>query len=387
MDFRFTEQEEAFRQEVLEWVKQEIGDWRGMLDEGDRLGSSWDKNVKMAKDLAEKGWLSLSWPKEYGGQGRSTIDYFIFKEVTEYYGTMGVEFWGVTMVAPAILVHGTEEQKKRFLPPIAKGEAIWCEGFSEPNTGSDLASVSTKATLENDQWVINGEKIWTSGAHRANWIFVLARTDPNVPKHKGVTYFLVDMKSPGITVQRIPDMTGEHHLNHVYFDNVKVPRENVLGGVNKGFYVAMTTLDFERSGIERIGRCQRFLDRTIKWVKEQGLDSDPVIRNRLARMATEIHVGRLLCYRIAWLQNKGEVPTTETSISKVYGAELMQRVGRTIMEILGPYGILSLESELAPMNGAISFWHVSNVGRTFGAGTSEIQRNVIATRGLGLPRE
>ena len=387
MDFRFTEQEEAFRQEVIEFSKKEVGDWRGMIDEGDRIGDSWERNLQMSKKILDKGWMALSWPREYGGQGRSTIEYFLFKEVTEYYGTMGVDHWGTYMVGPAVLIHGTEEQKKRFLLPISRGETIWCEGFSEPDAGSDLASVKCQAKEEDDHFVINGEKIWTSGAHRANWMFMLARTAHNAPKHKGLTYFLIDMKTPGITVQRIADMTGCHHLNRVLLENVIVPRENVLGAVNKGFYVAMTTLDFERSGIERIARCQRYLDRLVEYVKEKGLDSDPVIRNKLGRIATEIHVGRLLCYRVAWLQNKGEIPSYAASVSKVYGAELMQRTGRSAVEILGPYGILSLESYLAPIEGTLSTWYVSNVGRTFGAGTSEIQRNVIATRGLGLPRE
>ena len=387
MDFRFTEQEEAFRQEVIEFSKKEVGDWRGMIDEGDRIGDSWERNLQMSKKILDKGWMALSWPREYGGQGRSTIEYFLFKEVTEYYGTMGVDHWGTYMVGPAVLIHGTEEQKKRFLLPISRGETIWCEGFSEPDAGSDLASVKCQAKEEDDHFVINGEKIWTSGAHRANWMFMLARTAHNAPKHKGLTYFLIDMKTPGITVQRIADMTGCHHLNRVLLENVIVPRENVLGAVNKGFYVAMTTLDFERSGIERIARCQRYLDRLVEYVKEKGLDSDPAIRNKLGRIATEIHVGRLLCYRVAWLQNKGEIPSYAASVSKVYGAELMQRTGRSAVEILGPYGILSLESYLAPIEGTLSTWYVSNVGRTFGAGTSEIQRNVIATRGLGLPRE
>ncbi len=216
---------------------------------------------------------------------------------------------------------------------------------------------------------------------------MLARTDPGAPKHKGLTYFLVDMKTPGITIERIADMTTCHHMNHIYLEDVRVPRTNIVGEVNKGFYVAMTTLDFERSGIERVARCQRYLDRLVQHVKDKGLDSDPVIRNKLARVATEIQVGRLLCYRVAWLQNKGVVPSHEASIAKVYGAELMQRTGRAAVAIRGPYGILSLDSYLAPLEGTLSAWHVSNVGRTFGAGTSEIQRNVIATRGLGLPRE
>ncbi len=167
MNFRFTEKEEAFRQEVEQWSKQEVGDWRGMIDEGDRIGENWERNNKVAKDLLARGWMALPWPREYGGQAMSTIEYFIFKEVTEYYGTMGVDHWGTYMVGPAILLHGTDEQKKRFLLPISRGETIWCEGFSEPNTGSDLASVSTRATLDGDHWVINGEKTWTSGAHRS----------------------------------------------------------------------------------------------------------------------------------------------------------------------------------------------------------------------------
>jgi alkylation response protein AidB-like acyl-CoA dehydrogenase len=387
MDFRFSDQDEAFRREIRSFLE---SDWPGGT--GDASVDS-DEEYRVEREferkLAERGWLTMAWPEEYGGQGATNLRQAIMKEECSYFrapigGGPGGQATG--LVGPALMAHGTEEQKRRFLPPIAAGEVYWCQGFSEPNAGSDLASVQTRAIREGDSYVLNGHKVWTSGAAYADWIHVLARTDPEAPKHKGLSYFLVDMRSPGITYRPIAEMTGRAGFYETFFEDVIVPRENLLGEENRGWYVATTTLGFERSGITRVGAIRRELDDLVGYVLENGAGDGRLLAHRLAEHRIEIEAGRWLSYRVAWMQDRGETPNYEASLSKAYATEAAQRLANTAVNALGLGGGLSLLSRRAPLEGRANFAYLLTVHWTISAGTSEIQRNIIAQRGLGLPR-
>ena len=289
------------------------------------------------------------------------------------------------------MIHGSEEQKRTHLPPVARGEVQWCQGYSEPESGSDLASLSTRAVRDGDDLVINGGKIWTTLAHRADWIMLLTRTDPDAPKHRGISFVLVDMKSPGVTVRPIINMAGGHEFNQVLFDNVRVPRANVVGEEDRGWYVAVTLLDFERSGIDYSANARRLLDDVREYATEtkrngQAIMDAPWVRSLMADRYIECEVARLIAYNVAYMQGQGLVPTREASMSKVFGSETVRRVTEAAMDVLGLYGTLGREEKWAPLRGRVQeHWMLSFSG-TIAAGTSEVQRNIIAGRGLGLPR-
>ncbi|MFQ5874787.1 MAG: acyl-CoA dehydrogenase family protein [Dehalococcoidia bacterium] len=389
MRFTFTPQEAAFRSEVKEFIR------RGLPPDVDDVvaGSpDWRELEKvMRKKLACKGWLAMSWPKKYGGLEASVMQQAIFTDEWSYAQAPGRDGEGIGYIGPAIMVHGTEQQKVRHLGGIARGEVVWCQGYSEPEAGSDLGSLKTRAVEDDDGYVINGQKIWTSQAHYADWILLLARTDPDAPKHRGITMFLADMGTPGISVRPIVDMTDSHNFNETFFDNVRIPRENVVGELNRGWYAGMTLLDFERSAVEYAAISKRALDETIKYARETRSNGKPLIlmpgvRNKIANIAIEIEVSYMLSYQIAWLQSRGEVPNKEASIGKLFGTEVEQHTFRTAMEVLGLYGQFSRGSEKLPIKGFIKHHYLHSISDTIGAGTSEIQRNIIATRGLGLPR-
>lgn len=394
MDFKFSKEEEAFRGEVREFIKQELPpDWIGM---GSTAGleaetdEDWEFCCSMRRKLGSRGWLSLAWPKEYGGQ-EDVIKQFILSEEMFYNEVPGMDFPGAAMLAPVLIRYGTEEQKKEFLAPIARGEITWCQGFSEPGAGSDLAALSTRGWEEGDYFMIDGQKVWTSNAHRADWCFFLARTDPDAPKHKGISFLLVDMKTPNITVRPLVDIAGGRFFNEVFFDNTQVPKENLVGQKNEGWAVAMSTLGFERSGIHRLSAARRNIARLIEYMRERKGDAGitthrTLFRHRLADLYMEGEIGRLLAVRVAWLQSQGKVVDHEASMSRVFGCELLQRVSNTGMRLLGHYGQLRKGSRWARLRGRIEHDYLDTVAATIGAGTSEIQRSVIALRGLGLPR-
>ena len=390
MDFRFSAEDEAFRQELLSFIGQELPPgWEG----GGRSPEDWDWDFtrQMRRKLAERGWLTMHWPVEYGGQGVSPLRTTVFNEEMGYHRVPGRDPFGVRMLASTLMIFGTEEQKKTFLSPIARGEVQWCQGYSEPESGSDLASLQTRAVEDGDDFVINGGKIWTTMAHHADWIFVLVRTDPDAPKHRGISFLLLDMKTPGISVRPIHNLTGAHDFNQVFFDNVRVPQRNLVGEKNRGWYVAVTLLDFERSGIEYSATSRRLLNELLRYVKETNtngapLSKDPAVRNMLTDRHIETEVARLLAYEVAWMQGQGLVPNKEASMSKVFGSETVQRVTTTGLEILGPYGQLRRGDKWAPLGGRIpESWMVAFSSK-IAAGTSEVQRNIVASRGLGLPR-
>jgi alkylation response protein AidB-like acyl-CoA dehydrogenase len=344
--------------------------------------------------LAAKGWIAPAWPKEYGGAGLSTMEQFIMNEEFAEVGAPQLGGMGVSMAGPTIIVHGTEEQKKEHLPKILKGETWWCQGFSEPGSGSDLASLQTRAVRDGDDFIINGSKIWTSGAQRANWMFMLARTDPEAPKHRGISYFLMDFTSPGISLQPLVQMSGQAGFNQVFFDNVRVPAKNVVGEVNRGWYIGTTTLDFERSSIGSAVGIRHTVDSLIRWNRDNGgstkstVRRNPMARYDLVDRYIETNVARMLSYRVIHMQNVGQIPNMEASMAKLFMTELSQRVARTAMKTTGLYGLTwDRDSDYAPMPGSSpARAYVNSVGQTIAGGTSEIQRNIIAQRGLQMPR-
>jgi len=390
VEFAFSAEDDAFRQELTNFIRQEHApEW----DDADRGSddASWTATKEMRQKLADRGWLTMHWPEEFGGQQASPVRSTIFNDEMTYYRAPGRDNFGVRMMGATLMMHGSEEQKRLHLPPVAKGEVQWCQGYSEPETGSDLASLNTRAVRDGDEFVINGSKIWTSMGHRGDWIMLLARTDTDAPKHRGISFFLVDMKTPGIQVRPIIDMAGRHNFNQVIFDDVRVPARNLVGEKNRGWYVAVTLLDFERSGIDYSANGRRLLDDTWRYAKDtkrdgQVLTQVPWVRNLMADRYIECEVARLIAYNVAYMQGEGLVPNKEASMSKVFGSETVQRVTKTCMEVLGMYGFLNRQDKWAPLEGKIQENWIMSFSGTIAAGTSEIQRNVIATRGLGLPR-
>ena len=341
------------------------------------------------KRLAAQGWLTAAWPREFGGRGATQIEQLILKEELVRAGAV-LPGAGVNLVGPTLMVHGTEAQRRQHLPKIAAAAVRWCQGFSEPGAGSDLASLQTRAIRDGDEYVINGQKIWTSGAHRADWILLLTRTDPAAPKHRGISMFLVNMKTPGVTVRPIRQLTGAAGFNEVFFEDVRVPAANLVGEENRGWYVATTTLDFERSGIERNFVAEEDWQRLFMFFRGEGRrflhgPTGVITRHRMASLRVEVEVGRWLARRVAWLQTKGQVPNAEASMSKGYNSEVGQRVSEFGANALGLSGTL-LAGRPAALGGRAAFRYLDARRLTVGQGTAEIQRNIIATRGLGLPR-
>ncbi len=388
MDFRFTEEEEAFRRDVKEFLKKEWTLGHADLEDPKQFDGAWE----FEKRLGKKGWLNMHWPKEYGGQGASHMMQLVLREEMAYVGARVVDGQGVYMIGPCLMIHGTEEQKKRFLPPIANSEVVWSQGFSEPNAGSDLASLQLRAVKDGDDYILNGQKTWTTMGGHGQWMHVMARTDTNAPKHRGISYFVVDMKSPGISTQPIVNMAGKAGFDDTYFDEVRVPKDQMIGEENRGWYVALTTLDFERSSIGFSAECLRTLEDLIEWAGEtkrngEPILKDPLVRHRLAELAIEIEASRLINYNVTWMQSRGLVPNYQASMAKTFGTELQQRVANTGVHLMGLYGALDEESKWAPLEGRIKYLYLWTVGVTIYAGSNEIQRNIMAQRGLGLPRE
>ena len=388
MDFTFSDEEEKFREEVREFLRQELpADWDGGAY-GEGAGAE-EVGPRITKKLAERKWLAMAWPKEYGGLGAPHMRQLIYNEEMSYHAAPGGYSMGVAWVGPAVMLYGSEEQKQRFLPGITSGEDVWCTLYSEPEAGSDLASLQTSAVRDGDDFVINGQKIWTSGAQRSDWGWLAARTDPEAPKHKGISTFAVKMDTPGITVRPLINMAGQSGFSEVFFDNVRIPKEDLVGELNRGWYQVAVALDFERSGIQAYAGGRRTLERLVEFVHEhpdETVRRNPAIRNRIADRAVELAAGTNIAYRIPWMQSKGLIPNYEASISKLFGSEFSQRLALTGVQLLGMYGGLEPESKWAPMKGKLERAYLQAVSSTIAAGTSEVQRGIIATRGLGLPR-
>jgi alkylation response protein AidB-like acyl-CoA dehydrogenase len=394
MNYNDTPDEAVFRKEVRSFIQKEAPKniARGGGEGYGGGGSTWDTWV--AK-LAERGWVAPAWPKEHGGGGMSVMEQFIFNwEMAEARaprpGGIATGFAG-----PTLIVHGTEEQKTKFLPEILSGKISWCQGYSEPGAGSDLASLQTRAIRDGDDYVVNGQKIWTSGGHTAKWMILLARTDPEAPKHRGITYFIVDMKSPGLTVRPLINAAGTHEFNEVFFEDVRVPKQHIIGEENRGWYLAQTTLSFERSNIGgAVGARQGVEDlvRLAKTSKISTLKDNPSVSHELVDRMIEAGVATQMSLKIISIQAKeGVAPGHEASVAKLYGTELNQRIARTALKVWGMYGQVDGKTDTAvledaAMLGRYKYQYLRSTANTIEGGTSEIQRNIIATRGLGLPR-
>jgi len=404
MDFHDAPEDAAFRREVKDFLAVELpkgfGQPKGAAkSQDDALRSGVDRfglYKDWMKKLAARGWIAPAWPKEYGGAGMSIMQQFIFNEEMAQARAPRPGGIGVGFAGPTIISYGTADQKQEHLPGILSGEAVWCQGFSEPGSGSDLASLQTKAVKDGDDYIINGQKIWTTGAQFAHRMILLARTDPEAPKHKGISYFLLDMKSPGVSVQPLVNMAGTSGFSEVFFEDVRVPRKDLLGEENRGWYVATTTLDFERSSIGAAIAQMTQVEDLILFLQEhkgEGVVLHPTVKLELAERSIEAEAARLLSYRVVTLQNKGQVPNHEASTAKLFASELSQRVSETGVRVVGLYGQLDRDKtegtathRCAPQNGRLMRAYLNAVSSTIAGGTSEIQRNIIAQRGLGLPK-
>jgi len=398
LDFKFTAEDETFRQEVRAFIDKELPpDWTGSPWVGEpekETEESWQFAREFTHKMqAEKGWLTMHWPKEYGGHGASAVKQCILYEEIGFSRAPLVDIYGPNMVGPTLIYFGTEEQKKEHLPRIKGGQVIWTQGFSEPDAGSDLVSLKTSATEEADHFVINGQKTWSSIAHYADWMFILVRTDPHAAKkHEGLSLLYLDMKTQGITYTPLINIARGHTFNEVFFENVRVPKNNLIGEKNKGWLLAMATLNFERAfGIGRVGQINRWIKELVGYVNEKKqrgelIPAEALVREHLVQLSIDSEVLRLLAYRVIYEQSKGRIPSYEASIQFAFGAELMKRLFKTGMQILGPYSQLGMESKWAKLKGLMQRDYLYTPALTLAGGTTEIHKNIIASRGLGLPR-
>jgi alkylation response protein AidB-like acyl-CoA dehydrogenase len=391
MEFALSPTTTAWRDELRAFLRAELpAGYEGADDFFDDA-----EHVPFAKafmrKLGERRWLTPAWPEQYGGMGLSMVEQMVLNEELAYHrAPPGGRLFTIGIVGPTILAHGDAEQKAAFLPRMAAGEIWFCQGFSEPGSGSDLASLQTTATRDGDDYVIRGEKTWTSNGHHADWMLLLARTAQDGPKHRGISAFLVDMQTPGIRLQPIRNMADRHDFNATYFEDVRVPVANRLGDEDRGWYVATTTLDFERSNIAAISGARRTVHDLVRWAQEPGPGGrpwdDPRVRNVLADLVIETETGRLLAYRTVWMQSRGQVPNHEASIGKLWMAHLGIKVTNAGINLLGTHGQLAPGSPWARLYGRLVTSYLLAVSGPIGGGTAEVQRGIIAMRGLGLPR-
>ena len=390
MEFRDSAEVQDFRQEVKTFISDNLPDDWGSKPQGE----GYDDYVfpitrDFQSEMAKRRWLTMAWPKEYGGLESPHSQQMVMAEEMAYHRAPGAGGnMGVQWVGPSLMLYGTDAQKEEHLQRIADAESWWCTLYSEPGSGSDLASLQTRAVADGDDYVINGQKIWTSGAHRSDWGWLAARTDPDAPKHKGITMFMFRMDTPGVTVRPLINMANSHGFNEVFFEDVRIPKSNVVGEVNRGWYHLAVALDFERSGIGAFAGSRRTVEEITEFAADQPqyLERRPGARYELAERHIEVEVGTYMAYRIAYMQERGVVANHEASMSKLFGSELGQRVAKTGVDLLGLNGALWGDSPYAGLQGRLAKSYVSAVSSTIAAGTSEIQRNIIATRGLGLPR-
>lgn len=392
MDFNFTSTQDEFRRNVSEFLRENTPPEFGLGDDAGRDDAGYFAAARRFMEaLAEKGWLVPGWPCEYGGGGKTFIEQAILSEELGYFGVPPADTTGRNLAGPAIMRYGTQAQKDRYLPPIARGEVVWCQGFSEPNAGSDLAAIRTTAIRSGEHYAINGQKVFTSRAAWSDYIYLLARSDPDAQKkHEGLTMLVVDMKSPGITVRPLHNFTHTYPQNEVFFDDVVVPKENIIGEEGDGWKLATATLSFERVQLMDIGRARRLFEEFIDVCRKlgnQGKDplSSELVRDRTAQCVVEFESWRLLCWRVIVMQSTGALPTYEPSLANVIGKDYRQHVAKLVMDVLGQYAILEEGSPLAPLCGRLLHQYLYSINK-HGQGTSEVQRDVIAYRGLNLPR-
>jgi alkylation response protein AidB-like acyl-CoA dehydrogenase len=390
MEFALTPEQEQFADDFRDYLK------RAMPPE---VKEEIDNRSSMEKSPAYKeficqmgrdGWLGVGWPKEYGGQGRTALEQHIFYEIVAY-ERITLPLMALNAVGPAIIRVGSEEMKKEILPPILRGEVEVAIGYTEPEAGSDLASLKTSAVRDGDDYILNGQKVFTSCADYADYLWIAARTDPNAPKkHHGISVFFIPMDTPGITIEPMYLLGGERN-NTTFYDNVRIPGKCLVGEENMGWRYITTQLDFERIALNPSSPLRRNIDDTIQWAKETRVDGELVIeragvKTKFAELMVDVEVLKMLNYYLAWLITNGVVPYAEASVVKVFGAELYQRVNHALLQVMGQFGQLKKDSRWAPLKGRIEQTLRSDVILTFGGGCSEVQRNIIAMAGLGMPR-
>ncbi len=361
------------------------GDWRSFRAKTDEADAA---QLEMAKAWQrtkfDAGWAAIHWPVEHGGRGLSGIEAGVFAEEEARFDVSARFFVvGTDMAGPTLMAHGTPDQQTRFLEPMLRGDEVWCQLFSEPSAGSDLASLATRAELDGEEWVLTGQKVWTSSAHSADWAICLARTDPDAPKHAGITYFLVDMHAPGVEVRGLRQIDGAIHFNEVFLDEVRVPAGHVVGGVGDGWRVAMTTLTAERTSIGQGGQT-RWRD-VADLARRVGVATDPVLRQEIARLHTREQIQRWLLYRVRTAVAKGVAPGPEASVLKLVNSHQVEHIGSVLLSVLGASGMLWHDDAIDG-----GFWQdvfLFQWSSRIGGGTENIQRNILGERVLGLPRE
>ena len=391
MDFRDTPEEAAFRAELRAWLAANLpAGW------AERPPSAGLEDLDFWRDwsakLAAAGYAGVTWPTEYGGLGLPpTFQGIYLEESARADAPSHLGVIGLGMAGPTILAWGTEEQKARFLPPLLTGEEVWCQGFSEPGSGSDLAGARTRAELDGDEWVVNGQKVWSSYAHIADWCILVVRTDPDADRHRGLSYLLVDMHSPGVEVRPLRQITGDPEFNEIYLTDVRVPRESILGQPGDGWSVAMTTLLHERGtlGFSLTARLETLLRRLVETARTTRPDGvrpadDPLVRDQVAALAIDLQALRFTNYRALTTLVKTGAPGPEGSIAKLHWSEANQRLTKLAIDILGPQG--RLDGDDGFWSGFWAYQQLRSRGNTIEAGTSEILRNIIAERVVGLPR-
>ncbi len=398
MDFNYTPEQEAFRAELREWLERNSAEVFGSSREGvshanEEGNARWQRMLEWHRRLYEAGYIALHWPKEWGGAGAGLVEQAIYQDEVLRLGLplYGANQLAIDRIGPTLILFGTDDQRQCYLPKMLSGEEIWCQGYSEPNAGSDLAGLQTRAVIEGDDFVINGQKVWTSLAQHAHMQVLLVRTDPGVPKHKGISYLLVDMRSPGITVRPLVQITGESEFNEVFYDNVRVPLKNLVGELNQGWQVSIATLMYERVSGGTRHPVERTVNELIDLARKVEFDGRPAaqhayVRQRLAQFAIEALCLRLSRYRSLTSQLKGRVPGPESSFGKLHATELNLRVAMFADELLGPYAQLERGSLGAIEKGRWSHRALMARGFTIAAGSSEIQHNIIGERVLRLPK-
>ena len=398
MDFTLGEKELGLKEGIRKFAEAQLPPdlLRNTLIDGEFRDFEFE--VSMSTKLAQRGWLVMSWPEQYGGRGASLWEQTIYEMEIAYWNVPGA--WmgisGTQWVGPCLMMFGSEEQKNKYLALIGSGgkDGFWCTGYSEPNAGSDFANIQTRAVRDGDDYIINGQKAWTSFAHRARWCWLATRTNPNAAKkHQGISIFIVDMKSPGVTVNPILNYYGRHHFNEVFFDNVKVPACNLVGEENKGWYYLMQSLAFERRSLAptTYGGLKRILEELAKYAgqtqcKGQLLSQNAAIRAKLADLAIDLEALKMFAFQLTWRISQGQIPVYESSRNKIMSDEVTKRVAITGAEILGIYAQVDPDSEWARLNGDIQGAFLGFPGQAIAAGTTEVEKSIIAQFRLGLPK-
>lgn len=384
MDLTYSAEDEAFRAEVRAWLAAHAAEALAVPPdplEGVEHARAWQRT------LYEAGLVGIAWPRAYGGRDASpTRQVIVGEELARSGVPPPINSIALGTLGPALILYGTEEQKRRFLPRILTAEDIWCQGFSEPGAGSDLASLRTRAVVDGEDFVVNGQKVWTSLAPIADWCFLLARTDPDAAPQQGISYLLMDMKSPGVRTVPIRQITGKSHFSELFLEDVRIPRANLVGKQNEGWSVAKASLSFERSGLSSIVQLERTLRAVARLAAQAGKARDPIVRQRLAQLRIEMETLRYTGYRVLTQQLRSAPPGPEAAIGKLASSEFRQRLMELALEVQGPFAILGRNSERAFDRGRWSGLYLDARAYTVGGGTSEVMRNIIAENALGLPR-